>query len=160
MTLISVTRFNELFVRESLRLLTVHHDALRMTFKRNGNHIQQSCQHSDRQAFAFQVAESIEETNSEQFKAVKERMMEEMHRAMDLKHGPLVQAGLIQGSDRDELIFTIHHLVIDAISWRILLDDFYDIYIALEQNIQPVLPSISDSYKDYAQRMHTYLCYW
>nr|WP_154983063.1 non-ribosomal peptide synthetase [Paenibacillus xylanexedens] len=155
-TLISVTRFSELFVRESLRLLTVHHDALRMTFKRNGNHIQQSCQHSDRQAFAFQVAESMEETNSERFKDVEERMMEEMHRAMDLEHGPLVQAGLIQGSDRDELIFTIHHLVIDAISWRILLDDFYDIYIALEQNIQPVLPSISDSYKDYAQRMHTY----
>ncbi|WP_434756621.1 amino acid adenylation domain-containing protein [Paenibacillus amylolyticus] len=156
-TLISVTRFKEELVRESLRLLTVHHDALRMRFKREGNHIKQLCENADRQAFAFHVAKSLEWTNTEKFNAITERMTEDMHRAMDMEHGPLVQVGLIKGQDRDELILTIHHLVIDVISWRILLDDFYDIYLALEQDIKPVLPSLSDSYRDYAQRMRTYV---
>ncbi|MEC0128815.1 non-ribosomal peptide synthetase [Paenibacillus pabuli] len=156
-TLIGAARFNDELVRETFRLLTVHHHALRMTFKRDGNHIQQSCNNADRQAFAFHVAEEMDGMDVDKFKAITERMTEDMHQAMDMEHGPLVQVGLIRGRDRDELILIIHHLVIDAVSWRILLDDFYDIYFALKQDIRPVLPSSSDSYLDYVQKMRAYI---
>jgi amino acid adenylation domain-containing protein len=46
----------------------------------------------------------------------------------DLEHGPLFVARLFRGGDRDALLLSAHHLVVDAFSWRILIDDFAAAY--------------------------------
>jgi hypothetical protein len=49
---------------------------------------------------------------------------------MDLENGPLVQAGLFRSEAEDYLFLTVHHLAVDGISWRILLEEF---------NLPPIL---------------------
>ena len=45
------------------------------------------------------------------------------HREFDLAHGPLWRSALIRLDDGDRLWFAAHHLVVDGVSWRILLED-------------------------------------
>lgn len=53
--------------------------------------------------------------------------------SFDISKTLLVKAGIIKESNRpDKLLMTSHHLVIDGVSWRILLEDLYNLYIALE----------------------------
>lgn len=42
---------------------------------------------------------------------------------IDIVKGPLVAADLFQGKDRVLLCVTIHHLVVDTVSWRIILQE-------------------------------------
>lgn len=44
---------------------------------------------------------------------------------LDIRHGPLVAASVLEAQDRQLTIaLTAHHLVVDLVSWRILLDEF------------------------------------
>lgn len=43
--------------------------------------------------------------------------------AIDIAKGPLIAADLFQGKERVILSVTIHHLVIDTVSWRVLLQE-------------------------------------
>ena len=50
-----------------------------------------------------------------------EKCSEEIQSSIDLENGPLVKAGLFKTSEGDHLLIAIHHLVVDGVSWRILL---------------------------------------
>ncbi|MFG1312281.1 amino acid adenylation domain-containing protein [Xanthobacter autotrophicus] len=54
--------------------------------------------------------------------------------ALDLAAGPLFRALLAKLDDGTQRLFlTAHHLVVDAVSWRILLDEIGSAYLDLEQ---------------------------
>ncbi|MDI3412180.1 condensation domain-containing protein [Bacillus sonorensis] len=55
-----------------------------------------------------------------------------MQQQIRLETDPMLHAGLFRAQDGDHLFLTIHHLVIDAVSWRILFEDFS---IAYEQAV-------------------------
>ncbi|MCZ7019437.1 condensation domain-containing protein, partial [Salmonella enterica] len=58
-----------------------------------------------------------------------EALGEEAQRSLDLSQGPLLRAvlvGMADGSQR--LLLVIHHLVVDGVSWRILLEDLQTAY--------------------------------
>lgn len=54
------------------------------------------------------------------------------------------------------LLVTAHHLVIDGISWRILLEDLYRLYTALENGRPPLLSNKTVSYKEWPQLLERY----
>ncbi|MRN54975.1 non-ribosomal peptide synthetase [Paenibacillus monticola] len=155
-TLAGTTRFAGHEVKETLTRLVRYHDALRMTYVHaSDGGIKQYCKGAEQQAFAYRFVDGtlmgIDEADT-----ARNQMILELHRSIDLENGPLVQAGLFRSKDEDELTLVIHHLVIDAVSWRILLDDFHDIYLALRQGIEPNLPVKTDSYKLYTSALHDY----
>ena len=53
-----------------------------------------------------------------------------MHAGLDLSAGPLVRAALFDRGERAGplLVFVVHHLIVDGVSWRILLDDLSHAY--------------------------------
>jgi amino acid adenylation domain-containing protein/non-ribosomal peptide synthase protein (TIGR01720 family) len=46
-----------------------------------------------------------------------------LHRGFDLGGGPVGRLALFRGGPMDRVLLVFHHLVIDGVSWRILLDD-------------------------------------
>ncbi|MEN1479937.1 condensation domain-containing protein, partial [Pseudomonas aeruginosa] len=61
-----------------------------------------------------------------------EEVIEACQRSLDLRHGPLLRAllaALPDGSQR--LLLVVHHLVVDGVSWRILLEDLQQAYQAI-----------------------------
>ncbi|MBX9256320.1 amino acid adenylation domain-containing protein, partial [Desmonostoc muscorum CCALA 125] len=67
------------------------------------------------------------------------------------------------------LLIVIHHLVVDGVSWRILLEDLQTLYEQLSVGQAIQLPAKTTSFKDWAQRLTEYaqsdilkseLAYW
>ncbi|MEV0177421.1 amino acid adenylation domain-containing protein, partial [Streptomyces sp. NPDC050803] len=53
------------------------------------------------------------------------------------------------------LVLVAHHLVVDGVSWRILLSDLADALRAATTGRTPTLPAPSLSYRSWSQRRHT-----
>jgi amino acid adenylation domain-containing protein/non-ribosomal peptide synthase protein (TIGR01720 family) len=113
--------FDEATVRLVLDRLVEHHDALRLVFDGDRQIQQPAQQTSDRLAirdFRFEVDQS----------ACVADAAAALHRSLHLASGPLFKAELYQTADGAHLLLVAHHLVIDGVSWRILLDDFAAAY--------------------------------
>ncbi|MEB5074394.1 condensation domain-containing protein, partial [Pseudomonas aeruginosa] len=76
-------------------------------------------------------------------------------------------AALPDGSQR--LLLVVHHLVVDGVSWRILLEDLQQAYQALATGEMPHLPAKTSSFKVWAERVQEHargpalkseLAYW
>jgi non-ribosomal peptide synthase protein (TIGR01720 family) len=67
-----------------------------------------------------------------------------------------MKLGLFQSAGGDRLLIVIHHLVIDTVSWRILLEDIEKLYSQYNsgQNLQ--LPFKTDSFKIWSERLTGY----
>ena len=73
--------------------------------------------------------------------AALEALAGEAQASLDLEHGPLLRAVhfTLGAGQPERLLIAIHHLVVDAVSWRILLEDLQDAYLQLEQGQAPRL---------------------
>lgn len=55
------------------------------------------------------------------------RGIEKCRQHLDITKGPIISAALIRESESQNLFITAHHLVIDLVSWRVLLNDLEDL---------------------------------
>ncbi|MBA2672822.1 non-ribosomal peptide synthase/polyketide synthase, partial [Ramlibacter sp.] len=95
---------------------------------------------------------------------------QETGKPFDLTQGPLLRVGLVKlGEDEHILLLTMHHIVSDGWSMGVLVDEVAQIYRALGEGQQPMLPPLVIQYADYAvwQRerlqgevLHEQLGYW
>ncbi|WP_339373158.1 condensation domain-containing protein, partial [Paenibacillus elgii] len=80
----------------------------------------------------------------------------EIQAGIDLSEGPLMKLALFRCADGDHLLIVIHHLAVDGVSWRILLED---ISAGYEEAVlgQPIrLPQKTDSFQSWAQQLAQY----
>ncbi|MFE7131825.1 condensation domain-containing protein [Streptomyces sp. NPDC057638] len=77
-------------------------------------------------------------------------------RGVDLAAGPLLRATLIEGGTRGRLlVLTAHHLVVDVLSWGVLLDDLRA--VCARPATDPVrLPPVPLGYDVWARALRTY----
>ncbi|HEY6323920.1 MAG TPA: condensation domain-containing protein, partial [Thermoanaerobaculia bacterium] len=75
--------------------------------------------------------------------------------SLDLHRGPLLRAVLLRwpAGGADRLLLVAHHLVMDAVSWRILLEDLEDAVQQLAAGRTCILPSPSTSFPEWARRL-------
>ena len=75
----------------------------------------------------------------------------EVQTPFDLETGPLLRVRLLKCAARDHaLLVTMHHIVSDGWSMRILVDEFVRLYDAYAQGRRPELPELPIQYADYA----------
>ncbi|MFL6257438.1 MAG: type I polyketide synthase, partial [Pyrinomonadaceae bacterium] len=142
-------------VERSVRALLVHHDALRLRFTRGATGWRQ-----------FNAgADNVDDTPftqldfSELPPGAHERLIEDASRrlqaSLNLSSGPLLRVALYQlGAGRAaRLLLSIHHLAVDAVSWRILLEDLQTAYNQLSRGEPVRLPAKSTSFKRWAERL-------
>ncbi|WP_287815719.1 condensation domain-containing protein, partial [Pseudomonas sp.] len=82
-------------------------------------------------------------------------LFEQAQRSLDLHQGPLLRAVLVPG-EQPRLLLAIHHLVVDGVSWRVLLEDLQTAYRQLEQDQAVSLPAKTSAVGDWAQRLGAY----
>nr|WP_145982921.1 non-ribosomal peptide synthetase [Pseudonocardia sp. AL041005-10] len=59
---------------------------------------------------------------------------------------------------RDRLLLVIHHLVIDGVSWRILMADLAEAWHAVRRGLSPVLPPVGTSVRRWAVALQHEAC--
>jgi amino acid adenylation domain-containing protein/non-ribosomal peptide synthase protein (TIGR01720 family) len=136
--------------------LLSHHDALRMRFVRDGSAWQQSIAPAGERAWLTRYDLSAF-PESEQASEI-ERTAAELQASLNLADGPLLRVALYDlGESRPgRLLFVIHHLVVDGVSWRVLLEDFDTVYRLLEQGEPVRLPARTTSFQHWAERLAQY----
>lgn len=140
-------------VEKSLQHLLAHHDALRLRFNQRGSEWSQVNARSEGASVFVHL--DLSERSAHQQDAAMTEEMERAQRSLDLSAGPLLRAVLFDlGSDRgSRLLIVIHHLAVDAVSWRILLEDFEAAYEQLCRGEEVRLPAKTTSFRQWSQRL-------
>lgn len=71
-------------------------------------------------------------------------------------HAALVKAFLFKHKDYNAVVFLFHHLVIDAVSFRFIIEDFATLYDAYAHEKNLLLPPPSATYAEWAHAMTVY----
>jgi non-ribosomal peptide synthase protein (TIGR01720 family) len=142
-------------LEQALRHLLRHHDALRLRFERDGAGWRQ-WNAGDDDADRLVEAIDLSALDQAEASAALSRHADHLHASLDLR-GPLLRAGLFQmGEGRQQLFLVIHHLAVDGVSWRVLLEDLQSAYDQLARH-QPVqLSPKTSSFKAWAERLQRY----
>jgi non-ribosomal peptide synthase protein (TIGR01720 family) len=84
---------------------------------------------------------------------------DEVQAGFDLATGPLFKAVLLRrgGGQRPLLFLVAHHLVMDGVSWRILLDDLDRAYRQAVRGESVDLGARTTSYRDWSTRLAEYV---
>ncbi|MEH2536066.1 amino acid adenylation domain-containing protein, partial [Bradyrhizobium sp. AZCC 1614] len=116
---------------EALRHLVRHHDALRLRFHRTEQGWHQV--HAEEAEPAFEQID-LSALDAAAQGAALARHADRLQASLELAAGPLVCAAWFDlGAQGRRLLLILHHLVVDGVSWRILLDDLDAAVAALQQ---------------------------
>ncbi|MDD2706957.1 MAG: amino acid adenylation domain-containing protein [Verrucomicrobiae bacterium] len=107
-------------IKRAISALTGHHDMLRATFKGRTQKYNP--------AIAVPKLKLLDRSGLADEKLFA--ILTEWQSGFDIENGPLWQIGYITGypDGGARLFFAFHHLIIDAVSWRIISDDFRRVY--------------------------------
>ncbi|MFI8858083.1 non-ribosomal peptide synthase/polyketide synthase [Streptomyces prasinus] len=138
----------------ALNALLDHHDALRMRFTEDGNGWRQyNPPPSDTERDRLLHHHDLRGLTSAEADAAMEKVADDLHTGFDLARGPLLRAALFTGdADRPAfLLLVAHHLVVDAVSWRVLRDDLEAAHRQAARG-EPVAPGErTTSFRDWAR---------
>ncbi|MFZ4851091.1 MAG: condensation domain-containing protein, partial [Caldilinea sp.] len=140
-----------LSLQEALTDLLTHHDALRLRFVHTDGLWQQgnapATERADLRVFDFSAL--TPEQRSLRLAEEADRVQTRLH----LAEGPLLRACYFQygGQEPGRLLLVIHHLAVDGVSWRILLEDLQTAYAQRSQGVPVQLPAKTTAFRDWAR---------
>ncbi|MBC9795254.1 amino acid adenylation domain-containing protein [Sinomicrobium weinanense] len=134
---------------EAFRLLVDRHEILRTVFVIHEGRPYQKVMESDETTFKADHIDLSEEADRDVQAANYANA--EVVCPFDLENGPLLRVKLIHLERENHLLLlTIHHIVSDAWSLGIMVNELMQCYEAFQNNRQPELPALDIQYKDYA----------
>ncbi|WP_232511970.1 non-ribosomal peptide synthetase [Herbaspirillum sp. meg3] len=131
-------------LRLALEAVCVRHDALRLRFKQvDGVWHQHLAEHA---ATHLEIVPPPAEMAG--WRALLEQGAADNQTRLNIEQGPLLRLVLYvapAGEAMARLHVVAHHLVIDAVSWRVLLEDLFDAYAQAQISSSIGLPYASDN---------------
>jgi hypothetical protein len=133
-----------------------HHDALRLRFIQEGDTPQQ-VNASFNEVVPFTCLDLSAHSPDAQ-KAALESAAAQVQTSLNLSEGPLVRVVFftLGNNQPNRLLIVIHHLAVDGVSWRILLEDLQTAYEQISRGETIQLPPKTTSFQQWAQRLQEY----
>ncbi len=145
--------FREEYVEKVFAKIVEHHDALRMVYIVKEDRIAQVNRGKEGKLFDLEI---VNLKNKNNIQTEIENEANRLQAGLNLENGPLVKLGLFKTTGGDHLLIIIHHLVIDGISWRILLEDFETGYRQLDQGETIRFQEKTDSFQYWSRKLKEY----
>ncbi|HEX8903950.1 MAG TPA: condensation domain-containing protein, partial [Longimicrobiaceae bacterium] len=141
-------------LERAVSAIVEHHDALRLRFSRGQDG-------AWTQTFAApDGAPPVETVDFTAFAGDALSRVIEAHAAgvqagLDLHLGPIARVVLYRGGagEPDRLLWVIHHLAVDGVSWRVLLEDLGTAYHQVREGVEIHLPPRTTSLRRWAERL-------
>ncbi len=140
-------------LRLALTDLIEHHDALRLRCEDGDDGWRQYLDESvDTDVLDVH---DLSDVAADALSAVSFGIAEETQNGLDLAKGPLIRCALLElGATRGQrLLIAVHHLAVDGVSWRILLEDLGSCYEQRASGRTPRLPAKTTSFRAWAERL-------
>ena len=149
-------RLDPALLEQAFAHLVQQHDALRLRF-------------SEGRQFTGETPN--QKLLSVENQSASQTIADETQTQLDLANGALLRAVLFEPGkgEPQRLLITVHHLVVDGVSWRILLEDLGRIYRQLQRGEEVSLPSQTTYFSRWAKLLQefarseqalTELSYW
>ncbi len=123
--------------------LIKHHDALRLNYSEEEHNIYFNEKSNE-------ICPEIKEWNVE-YEQVEEKK-EDLIKSMDIIRKPLIQTCICRTPQHDIWCIAIHHIAIDGVSWRILLEDIDTAFTQIMHQEEVRFASKTVSYQQWASR--------
>ncbi|MRS26516.1 non-ribosomal peptide synthetase [Bacillus sp. RIT694] len=146
----SKERFYVPYLKEAIAEVVKHHDVLRNVY-----HGQRQITLPIEKSKLYDWYEN-DYTNTEDVAKEIKCASNKIQASIDLAEGPLVKIGLFHTDSSDHLLICVHHLVIDGVSWRIILADLFTGYRQMQETGKITLPKKTASFKDWAEALTQY----
>jgi amino acid adenylation domain-containing protein/non-ribosomal peptide synthase protein (TIGR01720 family) len=135
-----------------IKKILEHHDALRMVYLYEGKTVKQYNRGIEIETEVFdidlrQVEDPVQELAHQ---------AQNLHESFDLEQGPLLKAAIFRMPDNDRLFLVAHHLVVDGVSWRILLEDINTLWQQSAAGRDLKLPPKTESFRKWTERIQLY----
>jgi amino acid adenylation domain-containing protein/non-ribosomal peptide synthase protein (TIGR01720 family) len=136
-------------LEQALAQLLVHHDALRLRFEKTEQGWRQVMAGVDGGptiTVELLPADAIEEHAAR------------LQASLNLESGPLMRVAFFPRSagQSRKLLIVIHHLVVDGVSWTVLLEDLQTLYTQLSRQKKVELPAKTTSFKSWSEQLSTH----
>jgi amino acid adenylation domain-containing protein/non-ribosomal peptide synthase protein (TIGR01720 family) len=157
-------------LKDAVDQLLTRHDALRFRYYQNKGQWQQ--EYTAQGHHATLVIETLSFASTDSLSNLITDCADKYQRSLDIIDGQLVKFVWIQTPQAEvsnRLFIAIHHLVIDGVSWRILLEELENLLISAQNDEKIDLGSKTSSYrqwyealKKYGQTpaLHSQIAYW
>jgi amino acid adenylation domain-containing protein/non-ribosomal peptide synthase protein (TIGR01720 family) len=140
-------------LEEALGHVVSHHDALRLRFWQTGEEwFQEYAEAPSRSGIVRVDLASVPAPSRSEALTARATTLQAQ---VDIAGGPLLRA-LHADFGPDEsgrLVLAIHHLAVDGVSWRILLEDLESAYVSLREGREVTLPPRTTSYQRWAHAL-------
>ncbi|WP_377155074.1 amino acid adenylation domain-containing protein [Roseateles sp. UC29_93] len=137
-------------LRRVITLLARHHDGLRLRFQQDADGTWTQRYEDASSADAVEVLWTRDVASPDDIR----READLAQRSLDLAQGPLWRMLHLRHADGSaRLLIAVHHLTIDGVSWRVLLEDLQSLYLALAAGTEPTLPVRSAPFKAWAEHL-------
>ena len=132
--------------------LLIQHDGLRLRYRRDTGEWRQFYDPSPGPVPFLHV--DLRTVTEPDLRARIERDAEEAQESLNLESGPIMRVAWFDLGERPgRLLVVIHHLAVDSVSWRILLEDFWHAYEYLARGDAVALPPKTSSTRQWARRL-------
>ncbi|HEY4172100.1 MAG TPA: amino acid adenylation domain-containing protein [Rhodopila sp.] len=128
----------------ALDAVAEHHDVLRARF-----HLADGIPRGEITPHAFGAQIDTHDTDAASLPA----LCAHLQASLNIHTGPLYRFVLLRMADGDRLLWVIHHLAIDWVSWRILLADLEQAYRQWQLGAAPTLPPRTASFIAWADQV-------
>ncbi|NOU64742.1 amino acid adenylation domain-containing protein [Paenibacillus sp. LMG 31461] len=142
-------------MEQVLSVMIKHHDTLRLNYCAKTNTLYYNSGHLTRKI----RIESFDLSNvpPEQQEGRYSQLSYELKSSFDIESGLLIKACYFILSDNNrKVLITAHHLVIDAVSWRIFIQDLELLLHQLSNKLDLILPEKTHSYRKWANKLNIY----
>jgi microcystin synthetase protein McyA len=139
---------------DSVAAITRHHDALRLRFEHNGTEWQ--ARYAPATTPVPLERYDLGHVAAPQMASAIEELAASIQGGLDIAAGPCVRVALFDlgGGRAKRLLFAVHHLVVDGVSWRVLLEDFWTAYSQRVAGRNVALPPKTASFRQWASSVH------
>ncbi|MBE4753751.1 amino acid adenylation domain-containing protein, partial [Corallococcus sp. ZKHCc1 1396] len=140
-------------LEKALAFVVAHHDALRLRLNpQDSSWAQENASPDEAPIHLLQV--DLSSTPASEQSAALEVEASRVQASFVLAQAPLLRAALFHlGDGQQRLLLVAHHLVIDGVSWRVLLEDLESAYHQLQQRLPVTLPAKTSSFQSWARRI-------
>ncbi|MFH8462582.1 non-ribosomal peptide synthase/polyketide synthase [Streptomyces sp. NPDC017991] len=153
-------------LRRALAAVYAHHDALRCRFVRSADGSwRQECPGADEEAPELLAVHDLRGLGETATAETEARVTAEAHASFRLAGGPPLTARLFTGTSGAtggtgttgaRLLLVVHHLVVDGVSWRVLLEDLETAYGQARTGESVRLPARTTSVQEWTRRLHAH----
>ena len=146
-------------LEQVLQQILQHHDALRLVFNQKSA---SQAQHQTLDGHSGAILQTATVNDIAQSTSQCSDLFDAMQRSLNLQDGPLLRAMLVTEADSNEqqgkqrLLLVIHHLVVDGVSWRIILEDLQRSYQQLASGKKAQFAPKTSAFRDWTERLQRY----